>query len=486
MIYQNLARLKTQRLNRIRTQGVSYTPEQIISPAIIEAWWDNKGDPYTLLDNRTQKAWYMRTATMEDEYSDAPKPWPMRPCNHTVIERSCPERMGTTSWSDCRGHAGHYVYDKDYTPALDPLREAFSEPAIISSMIPYGDLTDDQVDYLRNTLEHIIPDLKPDMNVASFIAELRDVKSLFTSIKDVCGNVLKVLPSLKHIFTSSTPKGVALAAVNAVKHTGDAAAGANLAWLFGWKPFLSDLKELVDVCTTLSDRIETLYNGEGKVHRQTRSRDFGTLDGTSVLTDHYPVDICAVDGGCPEGPAAVSRVYKCEVESKIGLTVVYRYTCPPLEALETKISALIEGLGMSDLTLMLWEVFPFSWLIDWIVDIQGLLEELVSSDLFRVETEIIDIAISRRSKTQINVFWQECGTGGERFLHRATVSQYQRYAGAACLDVVDPDIFDLLRERFTKFNFKLSGTRIGILASLGWAFKSKKVSSDLNKLIRKL
>lgn len=179
---------------------------------------------------------------------------------------------------------------------------------------------------------------KPAVDVPAFVGELRDVPRMFKIIGD-----------------------------NLVKSSGN----AYLAYNFGWRPMVSDMRKMVWVTEAVNKRLVVLRNllAHG-IHRPLRigvESNFGEDNVSLPFTEEPPFD-AAVDW----------KVHKWSTAELWGGT---RWQMPESAKLllrsdedlqKSKAFRSVFGLGAHPAAL--WELIPWSWLVDWFSHIQDILE----------------------------------------------------------------------------------------------------------------
>lgn len=140
-------------------------------------------------------------------------------------------------------------------------------------------------------------------------------------------------------------------------------------WLntqFGWLPFVSDLRKFYKTYVTLDERIARIkrYNGRW----QKRGGAVLTVDTDSIVTQavgniHWPAlptyMYRKVNGS--RGNYTITDIYK----RKVWFEGSFRYWIPNIESPIWRKRAIVELFGAKPNPSLLWELTPWSWLIDW-------------------------------------------------------------------------------------------------------------------------
>jgi len=133
--------------------------------------------------------------------------------------------------------------------------------------------------------------------------------------------------------------------------------------VFGWKPFVSDLRKMYNLWQTIDKRMAQLIreNGKGINRRATLEED----TSTTMETDSYPAPWRWVPGGffLPAGHSTWTG--QRTVKTKVWYSANYRYYIPDIGSSQWDRRARLALFGAVPTPELLWEVLPWSWLIDW-------------------------------------------------------------------------------------------------------------------------
>jgi hypothetical protein len=153
-------------------------------------------------------------------------------------------------------------------------------------------------------------------------------------------------------------------------------ASAYLSYEFGWKPIISDLRKLVDLQASISKRFKFLLANSGKTVK--RERVLYEMDG-QLVQDQFVV------GGDPAPRSVSPPAGTYYSEGKWTARAVYhtsfKYEMPDVGLREPTGAEkrMLSGLNI-DLSV-LWNVLPWSWLIDWFSTAGDLIEDKLASRL---------------------------------------------------------------------------------------------------------
>lgn len=143
-------------------------------------------------------------------------------------------------------------------------------------------------------------------------------------------------------------------------------------WLntqFGWRPFLNDLRQFYTSCLNFDKAIKQLRRDNGRWVR--RGGTVSTDSWTSVPIDDQGVNI----GLYPAGPTAVyqapygSRKLVIQYDQRVWFKGSFRYWIPGKpDSWQWKARAVAQIFGLQPNPSLVWELTPWSWLIDWVSD----------------------------------------------------------------------------------------------------------------------
>jgi hypothetical protein len=150
-----------------------------------------------------------------------------------------------------------------------------------------------------------------------------------------------------------------------------ALAAGYLIYEFGWKPIISDVQKLANLARAVQKKIDFLKNNEGKVVKRTRvlyniSRSLGEI-GIREFGTPYPW------GGTVE-PAEGSHPIYGTANYKAAYHTSIRYVLPGIDRLTWNEEAFQYLIGLRPGLNLVWDVTPFTWLIDWFNNLGDLIE----------------------------------------------------------------------------------------------------------------
>jgi len=161
---------------------------------------------------------------------------------------------------------------------------------------------------------------------------------------------------------------------------------------FGWKPLINDLRELA---MALSAASYGLYRPFGASHRERKAKELVTYDSFDATNQEIlyqcgrqmnPATALPTDSlghnGSSYAKGNVHTVHKTSVKRWIEGEFVY---IPKAGFDASKYQDRLETLMSFDLTpATLWELTPWSWLVDWVFDLGGAITAMEAATTNRV------------------------------------------------------------------------------------------------------
>lgn len=197
----------------------------------------------------------------------------------------------------------------------------------------------------------------PVANLGQFLVELRDLpqtpgrKFLYNK-----GDLFRGLPRLADL-----PKR-ALHHITNFRNLGS----EYLNVVFGWKPFVSDLRKLYNYQRLMDDAFAKLVRENGKGIRRRATLESDTV--SDVYTKAYTQPYAGLLSGKPYRYSGKSFVrVQRTVKTEVWYAARYQYFIPEenLQSSQWTKKAKLALMGGYPSPELLWEVMPWSWLIDW-------------------------------------------------------------------------------------------------------------------------
>lgn len=198
-----------------------------------------------------------------------------------------------------------------------------------------------------------------------------------------------------------------------------------LNWNFGWAPFLGDLQHLASLYDTISKRIDFLRKNRKKPVRMYYSRE---IQAPSL---EIPFDVHTASGG---GNSQYRRLIFNGAKQVLTASCTLVQDIPELETEWGRLKATLAATGFNNPAKIVWNAIPFSFMVDWIVPMQGLLEHWTSVNPFVGQWDIFDVSHSVKTVgTWTDVYEGVTSNGGTypTFIEMRDVvdTSFERFVG---------------------------------------------------------
>lgn len=156
---------------------------------------------------------------------------------------------------------------------------------------------------------------------------------------------------------------------------------SNLNFQFGWKPLIADLRNLITFGSQVSNRLRTLQKlvRSGRLHTKASVESY-----TDTVTESFEIRISDLGGPFDEAfPLFVNPIVEVTKSTTIHRWGTVTYTIADewidmwnaLPSDEKRWVSAQSAFGLhAQNPAALWEVIPWSWLIDWFIPMQELLD----------------------------------------------------------------------------------------------------------------
>jgi hypothetical protein len=188
---------------------------------------------------------------------------------------------------------------------------------------------------------------RSDAGLAEFLGEIKEVPRMLQTTAKGFHNLWK---SMGGSPTGFSPKAVA-------DH-----------WLntqFGWVPFLNELVSFYKATQGLDKRVKQLRRDNNQWVRRggtvAVSSDSETISESETSHIHYPTLATQHYAGPPYG----SHIIKRSIQRNVWFEGRYKYWIPSLEDGAWPAGVIARVFGALPSPSLVWELTPWSWLIDW-------------------------------------------------------------------------------------------------------------------------
>lgn len=199
----------------------------------------------------------------------------------------------------------------------------------------------------------------PGADLATFIGELKDVPRMLRDTAAFFHKKWKELGGGK---------------------THDILANQWLSTQFGWLPFISDLRKFYIQFRKLESEINRIRANNGRWVRRGGSvldrTETTVLSSNSSYSGHWPTLVSYLYL-TPQG----SSVTRLTVSERVWFEGCFRYYIPNIDTPLWNARAVASLFGALPNPGVIWELTPFSWLVDWIVDLGDVFANMDTNNL---------------------------------------------------------------------------------------------------------
>jgi hypothetical protein len=291
--------------------------------------------------------------------------------------------------------------------------------------------------------------MKSDMDLLVFLAELDDLPKLYKSLKEKWEKLVAPLPD------KVVDAGKVLAEIDPIEglkfqvtRNSGTLADNWLEYNFALLPLVSDLAKIVKAVFRFSKHWRRLTRNAGKLLKvragyreppgEAETIYLYQESTCSFLGDH--LEWCPyklMDGNEDPGLRLGYQIYiRDEVRTPVtvSMTVLYQYELPAdWYSLGAKCDAFISGLGVKPSLGTLWELIPFSFLVDYIYPIGSVLNRL-KVDPAAVKTRVLDVCVSVKNARAGALYYKNyCNVLPKQLIGRMQRTGFKRYVGPDCL-----------------------------------------------------
>lgn len=246
----------------------------------------------------------------------------------------------------------------------------------------------------------MVPRLNEGTSLVNFLIELKDFKRMVSPQQFL----LKRHYALRELANPVSRRAF-------IRELTQKLTGAHLNASFGLVPFVRDIVEMHDELASLAYRLKRLKQFAGmrqqRHYRRYLPDDLGNKTHRvrvgSIVSDTWG-DPWRGDGAfvVPQRPSLSIRRWSRWVRRPVyHATMRYSYTLPSMTEAEEKVAVHLDALGIRLDPAIIWNAIPFSFLVDWVVDVSGFLRSF-ARDNFPINTTILDFCHSL-------TYSKECG-----------------------------------------------------------------------------
>jgi len=255
-------------------------------------------------------------------------------------------------------------------------------------------VTIDSIDWSKlsfQAMQRMRPDLSGGLMLGAFVAELPKPRTMLTKWRQFLSELTNqglrsYLIKRWNKFSktwSSIPK---------------AAADANLWYQFGLKPFVQDLQLTYQNLTTLERRIEEMLREAGKPSTKHFARH------VDITRQVFGVE--AEVWHDADYKNQLVRKYQWCTQPIYHATVTYILDADELRGVLGTVRGLISTLGLDKIFSTIWELVPFSFVVDWFIGVNEFLDSLDNQLFGALPILVLDFNHSIKYEYMTSVTWK--------------------------------------------------------------------------------
>ena len=269
-------------------------------------------------------------------------------------------------------------------------------------------------------LAFMLPSMNQGVSLVNFLLELKDFRFLFK--REVGTTLGRARRFLRALLVQNRRKELPYRELSKLV----------LFKEFALDPFRRDIESIYKGLKTLDARLEQLKRRA----RTKQSRRF-----TAALNELYTLpNVRSTNSGTQywvdyQNSIEYSDYWKWIDSPVYNATCRYVYELQDIDAVSLRAKALLDTLGVRKDISIIWNAIPFSFVVDWFVNVSKFLEQFASNNI-GMRIEVIDFCSSIKSSLQHKVYTQhKCIYGGlnqlgpPRTVIDATYRVYDRRTG---------------------------------------------------------
>jgi hypothetical protein len=289
---------------------------------------------------------------------DGRVPSPFNACNSYDIAVIKNPLQG---WAGFIGGVGQYnpwvSLPAFYEPGLVDVGHFVRLPANLSSLN-------------QRALNSMMPGIKAEVSLINSIIELKDFKTLGTSLRaqlDTFLSFAKII--LKGGSVSSTLRQL-------LRSTADGYLQAQ----FNILPLLKDIHAVMHVMSTVDERIRSLILGVGK--KQTKHFRFTWAEFPYAITATRGPYILGPSPAVPVQIGATKWTATTHHEASIfNAEIQYNYKLTGWEIEHARLLGYLDALGININPAIIWNAIPYSFIVDWVLSVSSFLSSLKTPNI---------------------------------------------------------------------------------------------------------
>jgi hypothetical protein len=230
------------------------------------------------------------------------------------------------------------------------------------------------------------PSAKTGLSLVNFVLELKDFRRLAQAFHNRTGILAETLGVSK------------LELKTLLRHPIRELSSAYLNYSFNWRPFVSDLLKIYSALASTQKRLQEIWRRQNKP--QTRHYRWVidnnlTTDWSSLAQGSQLNNVNVQPGDGSHHRLVVKTRYRYVDVPVYRATMRYTYSCPGALTIMSKINGWLDAFGVKLDASIIWNAIPFSFVVDWLVDVSGFLRRF-SIDNLGLQVQIEDFCSSQK------------------------------------------------------------------------------------------
>jgi hypothetical protein len=173
-------------------------------------------------------------------------------------------------------------------------------------------------------------------------------------------------------------------------------AGARLNWSFGWKPFVGDLKDMIERITNVREQCRIWNKKAGLLEQKSATLLKDSLKANGTISAGY-------------APHLIT--WRATSERKVEAFITYQFGhIRALEDAETILKAYLDALGFEANPRIIWDAIPFTFVIDWFFDVGGWMSRF-KKDTLELPVLVTDACLQYSENIWVENYWENANNG---------------------------------------------------------------------------
>lgn len=244
-------------------------------------------------------------------------------------------------------------------------------------------------DLKAQSLRTMMPYVKSELSLVNSLIELKDFKSLPTTIKRIW-TFGKQLPSIWR------QTGLTL---RRLTHT---SADGYLQSQFNILPLMADIAGVRTAISTIRGRINALVSGQGYTRRRHFRRSL-TLDddsnGESVFNGPNPPGVLPWKATKPLSAQSIASRSVITDVAVFHAEILYNYNYTKYQVEHAQLLGMLDALGVNLNPAIIWNAIPWSFVVDWVLGVSRWLDdrkELNMEPVVNIQNYLWSVTYRRR------------------------------------------------------------------------------------------